>query len=908
MKTTPYILVSFFLLLASACTDESIINQQEGLRVSGGMKTESRVTFINDGEWTHTHWVANDAIGLQSEDEYNVPYKAISNGSYSEFSASGSTSIASEEGKKVRAYYPYNSKASGNEVPLPYTIGQSSENPAAAFLYSEATINGNSLNFTFKHVYSYLRVTLNAKMYKDNLPDGCVLSGGGIYIKSDEPISVYNATFNLNTQAITHKESDNARLFYYTPDMNYNGTQTYTYLIPILPQSNNSNVNVYLFYPQEGDTGYVSLLPVAGKTPAEGFLAGNVYELDMTGGEAANIPLADALTDFYNTTNGSSWTTNTNWLSSKAYEEWYGLNAEHAGLDYVYTMELAANNLKGTLPESFVAIMNQANNINLSWNALSGAIPDAVKNHYRWSNLGWLIVPQDTRIGGGFDLSNSNLFMPTTPTTNLIDNTQSSLKDIFSKHKFTQVVLYSASDVNGIMNQFDKSRVNQHLDYHSLGLGTVIFTATDPAADNTTLINGITEKYGSVEGIEWVHESPYTTVYYSMTYLFDSNGQLVYVAPYSSSKDNEEVHTQYNNYLRSVLGVPAEHPEFSFEFYTSSDYSKDGEVFTIQNATVGNGIDLIFLGEGFVDTDMTTGGKYETKMKEAADKLFELEPYKSFRNRFNLYGVKVVSPTAEFTEGAEKRIKNDYATAFEYAEKYDANLPEDARMMIVVIYNTESYVDRSYCGMYSNGDFVAFNMTAANNTLIHEVGGHGIAKLADEYVEGGYENTTLPASEKQNLDTYFGYDWGWYANVDYNSTASTIRWSRMLSDSRYKNDGLGIYEGAFTYGKGVYRPSENSMMLGNISWFNAPSREAIYKAIMTLSEGDSWTYSYEDFVSYDEKNLTTTASTSRSAMKVQSAKELQEVLDRHRKPELIRGSLRNAAKNAKNKSITVPLR
>ena len=158
------------------------------------------------------------------------------------------------------------------------------------------------------------------------------------------------------------------------------------------------------------------------------------------------------------------------------------------------------------------------------------------------------------------------------------------------------------------------------------------------------------------------------------------------------------------------------------------------------------------------------------------------------------------------------------------------------------------------------------------------------------------------------MDTYFGYDWGWYANVDYNSTASTIRWSRMLSDSRYKNDGLGIYEGAFTYGKGVYRPSENSMMLGNISWFNAPSREAIYKAIMTLSEGDSWTYSYEDFVSYDEKNLTTTASTSRSAMKVQSAKELQEVLDRHRKPELIRGSLRNAAKNAKNKSITVPLR
>ena len=85
-------------------------------------------------------------------------------------------------------------------------------------------------------------------------------------------------------------------------------------------------------------------------------------------------------------------------------------------------------------------------------------------------------------------------------------------------------------------------------------------------------------------------------------------------------------------------------------------------MFAIQKATVGKGINLIFLGEGFVDKDMTSGGKYETMMKQAADKMFELEPYKSFRNRFNLYGVKVVSPTAEFTEGAAKRINEDYET------------------------------------------------------------------------------------------------------------------------------------------------------------------------------------------------------------------------------------------------------
>ena len=34
-------------------------------------------------------------------------------------------------------------------------------------------------------------------------------------------------------------------------------------------------------------------------------------------------------------------------------------------------------------------------------------------------------------------------------------------------------------------------------------------------------------------------------------------------------------------------------------------------------------------------------------------------------------------------------------------------------------------------------------------------------------------------------------------------------------------------------------------------WFNAPSREAIYKQIMQLSEGPEWAYDYETFVAAD---------------------------------------------------------
>ena len=43
-------------------------------------------------------------------------------------------------------------------------------------------------------------------------------------------------------------------------------------------------------------------------------------------------------------------------------------------------------------------------------------------------------------------------------------------------------------------------------------------------------------------------------------------------------------------------------------------------------------------------------------------------------------------------------------------------------------------------------------------------------------------------------------------------------------------------------------------MRHNVGGYNAPSREAIYKRIMKLSESDSWEYDYETFVAYDAAN------------------------------------------------------
>lgn len=221
-----------------------------------------------------------------------------------------------------------------------------------------------------------------------------------------------------------------------------------------------------------------------------------------------------------------------------------------------------------------------------------------------------------------------------------------------------------------------------------------------------------------------------------------------------------------------------------------------------------------------------------------------------------------------------------------------------------VIYNTESYVGRSHCTSYSDGSCVAYNMSAIGGTLLHELGGHGIARLADEYVEPGNENLSLPASEIETLDNYSQRRWGYYTNVDYHATSSTVHWAHILSDSRFAAEELGVYEGAWLYGYGVYRPSESSIMRNSsLEYFNAPSREIIYKAVMMRSEGDEWlsTYNYEDFVKQDEAARTSYAN-SRSISTYISDEDMHA---RHLPPTFIKGSWRDELKKS---HVRVPLR
>lgn len=621
-----------------------------------------------------------------------------------------------------------------------------------------------------------------------------------------------------------------------------------------------------------------------------------------------------ALIALYKATDGDNWHNNTNWCSDKPIYEWYGVNHCYGDWtriqsDCVQSLHLNDNNLRGELPEETSILMDlchRANpwylGFNLAGNYIHGEIPASVRNHPNWWELGWDIISQNI-YGGGIELQDYGLKIDDRDITIKNNGEKTTVYQLLAQNELTLVYNLAAE---ACINTKDltQARVNMHLDYCNKGLATVYcFRFDDETLDkwmNENVPNNlpegiyITTDFGNRQGAHYPHGN---------IYLYDKHGNLVYhlLRVYDLETDNEELYNhKVDSVLRSRLGEPEEHPFFEMEnYYTSSDYSKDGEVFTLQKATKGKGIDLVFMGDAFVDKDMEPNGLYEQMMEEGMEKLFSIEPYKSLRDRFNVYSVKVVSPNNLILPGTTTAIQGDDQICFEYARK----IPRlnTTQMMICVIYSTPYF--NSYTTMYQNdGSFVAYIRSGdISDVLIHEVGGHGIAKLMDEYVNAEYESQILPESEKGTMD-YQWENFGWGANVDWRNAPTTVRWSRFLQDSRYDNEGLGLYEGAYLYGYGAYRPTENSMMRYNDSPFNAPSREQIYKTVMQMSEGNSWTYDYEEFVQFDA--VSRNAEASRSLRQRPAAAQIDKWKKTHRPPVRVKGTWRDAKKN----HIVVPYR
>ena len=304
--------------------------------------------------------------------------------------------------------------------------------------------------------------------------------------------------------------------------------------------------------------------------------------------------------------------------------------------------------------------------------------------------------------------------------------------------------------------------------------------------------------------------------------------------------------------------------------YHSTDYSQDGKVELLNKATEGKGIPIVLMGDGFVDMEIADS-LYARTMKQAMEYLFSEEPMKSLRDYFNVYQVTAVSDrnrldgvSTVFGTVPDHQMSGIDVNAdrvMEYVKKVEDI--DSIHTLAVVILNSNQNKGVTY--MMGDDKRPDYNYSIAlcpvidslksetfRQVLTHEAVGHGLAKLADEYVR----STEGSATEKDIKELKQLHEqWAWFMNVDSEKDSTKVIWSKFIYDSEFANEKISTYEGGYTFFKGVYRSTESSMMNQNDAPFNAPSRQAIYNKVMKL--GLDKTPTYEEFVEFDRRHKPT---------------------------------------------------
>lgn len=300
------------------------------------------------------------------------------------------------------------------------------------------------------------------------------------------------------------------------------------------------------------------------------------------------------------------------------------------------------------------------------------------------------------------------------------------------------------------------------------------------------------------------------------------------------------------------------------------EYGED-EWITLQKATKGNkgGINIVLLGDGFNAKDIASG-EYLKDIKQEVEYFFGIEPYKTYRDYFNVYtaiplsaesGVGTVNTirynrfNTTFTGGVG--LKADYDEIFDYAlGAPTVNKGNLNQTLIIIVPNSTDY--GGICQMWPDGSAIAFCPKSTygyplntRGVIQHEAGGHGFGKLGDEYI---YHNAFIDdcgcSCCGHVLEFNGAKSLGWYDNLELTGKMHSVGWSHLIFDDRY-SDIVDIYEGGYMHNRGVFRSEPNSCMNNDIPYYSTISRESIVKRIKAYA-GEI--YSFEDFVKNDKRD------------------------------------------------------
>lgn len=254
----------------------------------------------------------------------------------------------------------------------------------------------------------------------------------------------------------------------------------------------------------------------------------------------------------------------------------------------------------------------------------------------------------------------------------------------------------------------------------------------------------------------------------------------------------------------------------------------------VNNGNSNEKVDILFIAEGYTAAEMDKFRKDATKF---AGYLFDIEPYKSRKQDFNIWAIESISKDSGTDIPHQDIWKETVAGSNFFTFKIDryltapnqklicqiaSNAPYDA---LYVIVNTTKYGGGGIYNFY--GLSMANHKTEAP-VFVHEFG-HSFAGLADEYYDSAttYEDFYNLKTEpwEPNITTLVNFGSKWQDLISKDTPIPTP------NDPKYLNV-LGVFEGGGYMTKGIYRPYYECRMKNNTAQGFCPAcQRAINKMI-----------------------------------------------------------------------------
>ena len=239
--------------------------------------------------------------------------------------------------------------------------------------------------------------------------------------------------------------------------------------------------------------------------------------------------------------------------------------------------------------------------------------------------------------------------------------------------------------------------------------------------------------------------------------------------------------------------------------------------YLLKSGTPDRCVDIAICAEGYTADEMEL---FYKDAQVACDALFDHEPFKSMKNRFNV--VAVASPSLDsgvsvprlgvwkqtaFGSHFSTFYSDRYLTTLKVKSIHDALAGIDYEH-IIILANTDEYGGG---GIYNSYTLTTAHHPMFRPVVVHEFG-HSFGGLADEYF---YDNDVMTDTYpldiepwEQNITTQVNFDSKWKDMLPKGTPNPTP----VAQKEQYP---VGVFEGGGYSAKGIYRPAYNCRMRTN---------------------------------------------------------------------------------------------